>query len=103
MLPGHGTPVRDHRALIDTRIAHHRQRRDRLAALIAERPRTARDLAIGLWGDTAFAHSALTISEILSHVDLLLNDGAVVEVDDGDGVIRFADAKRRADHTPSAD
>ncbi len=31
----------------------------------------------------------LTLSEVLGHTDLLLNEGRVVEVDDGDGRVHF--------------
>lgn len=89
VLPGHGEPVYEHRQLIETRFAHHEQRRDHLHGLITERPRTAYELAVELWGDEAPKQATLTISEILGHVDLLLNAGAVTEEIDGDGLIRF--------------
>jgi glyoxylase-like metal-dependent hydrolase (beta-lactamase superfamily II) len=89
VLPGHGDPIEDHRELIERRLALHRQRRDKLEGLIAERSRSAYELARELWGNVAVTQAYLTISEVLGHVDLMLNDGSVREVADVDGVARF--------------
>jgi len=80
VLPGHGDPVTDHRALIDERFALHRRRADKIERLLAERPRTAYEVATALWGNIAVTQAYLTLSEVLGHVDLLLNDGRVREV-----------------------
>ena len=42
-----------------------------------------------MWGNVAVTQAYLTLSEVLGHVDLLLNDGLVVEVEGDDGVVRF--------------
>jgi glyoxylase-like metal-dependent hydrolase (beta-lactamase superfamily II) len=89
VLPGHGEPVEDHVALIDERVRLHARRADKLHRLIAERPRTAYELAQAMWGNVAVTQAYLTLSEVLGHVDLLLNDGRVVEHDEA-GVVRFA-------------
>jgi glyoxylase-like metal-dependent hydrolase (beta-lactamase superfamily II) len=89
VLPGHGDPIVDHRELIDRRLVMHERRRDRIAELIAERPRTAYEIAAELWGNVAVTQAFLTISEVLGHVDLLLGDGAVRELVGVDGVSRF--------------
>jgi glyoxylase-like metal-dependent hydrolase (beta-lactamase superfamily II) len=89
VLPGHGEPIEDHRDLIERRFVMHLQRRDKLEGLIAERPRSAYELARELWGNVAVTQAYLTISEVVGHVDLLLNDGRVREVADADGVTRF--------------
>jgi glyoxylase-like metal-dependent hydrolase (beta-lactamase superfamily II) len=83
VLPGHGEPITDHRALIDERFALHRRRAEKIHRLIAERPRTAYEIAQELWGNIAVTQAYLTLSEVLGHVDLLLNDGRVGEVDRG--------------------
>jgi hypothetical protein len=89
VLPGHGEPIEDHRALIEQRFAMHSERRDKLEGLIRERRRSAYELARELWGNVAVTQAYLTISEVLGHVDLLLNDGRVREVTDPDGIVRF--------------
>ena len=88
VLPGHGDPITDHRALIDQRFALHERRAEKLFGLITERPRTAYELAQALWGNVAVTQAYLTLSEVLGHTDLLMNDGRVREVEDG-GVVRF--------------
>jgi glyoxylase-like metal-dependent hydrolase (beta-lactamase superfamily II) len=80
VLPGHGDPVTDHRRLIDERFALHRRRSDKIERLLAERPRTAYEVAQALWGNIAVTQAYLTLSEVLGHVDLLLNDGRVREI-----------------------
>jgi glyoxylase-like metal-dependent hydrolase (beta-lactamase superfamily II) len=88
VLPGHGDPITDHRTLIDERFALHRRRAEKIHKLIAERPRTAYEIAQALWGNIAVTQAYLTLSEVLGHVDLLLNDGRVREVEGG-GVTVF--------------
>lgn len=88
VLPGHGDPVTDHRALIESRFQMHTRRAEKLYRLIAQQPRTAFELAQELWGNVAVTQAFLTLSEVVGHVDLLINDGRVREVTDGD-VVRF--------------
>jgi glyoxylase-like metal-dependent hydrolase (beta-lactamase superfamily II) len=89
VLPGHGDPVLDHRALIDARLALHERRAEKLHRLIAKRPCSAYELAQAMWGDIAVTQAYLTLSEVLGHTDLLLNAGRVREEESG-GVVRFA-------------
>ena len=89
VLPGHGKPIEGHRDLIDTRFVLHRKRADKLHGLIEERPRTAYELAQTLWGNVAVTQAFLTLSEVLGHTDVLVNEGRVREVEE-DGVVRFA-------------
>ena len=88
VLSGHGEPITDHVALIDERFEMHRRRADKIHGLIAEQPRTGYELAQALFGDIAVTQAYLTLSEVLGHVDLLLNDGRVREVE-RDGVAYF--------------
>ena len=88
VLSGHGEPITDHVALIDERFEFHARRADRIYELIAEQPRTGYDLAQALFGDIAVTQAYLTLSEVLGHVDLLLNDGRVHE-EERDGVAWF--------------
>ncbi|HEY6417197.1 MAG TPA: hypothetical protein VIX41_13190, partial [Acidimicrobiales bacterium] len=88
VLAGHGEPVTDHVALIDERFAMHERRAAKIGGLIAERPRTAYEVAQELWGNVAVTQAFLTLSEVLGHVDLLIDRGEVREVEVG-GVIRY--------------
>jgi glyoxylase-like metal-dependent hydrolase (beta-lactamase superfamily II) len=85
---GHGEPIDDHVALIDERFRLHERRAQKILGLIAEQPRTAHDIAQALWGNIAVTQAYLTLSEVLGHVDLLLNAEQVREVD-RDGVSVF--------------
>jgi glyoxylase-like metal-dependent hydrolase (beta-lactamase superfamily II) len=88
VLPGHGDPVVDHVALIDERLAKHERRKEKIYKLIEERPRTGYELAQAIWGNVAVTQAFLTLSEVIGHADLLVNEGRVREVEDG-AVIRY--------------
>ena len=88
VLPGHGEPITDHAQLIDSRFAGYERRKEKLHRLIAERPRNAYELAQALWGNVAVTQAFLTLSEVIGHTDLLVNEGRVREVEDG-AVIRY--------------
>ncbi len=97
VLSGHGEPITDHRALIDQRFAMHQRRAEKLYGLIAEQSRTGHELAQAMWGDVAVTQAFLTLSEVIGHVDLLVNGGVVREVEDGE-VLRYeATSDRPAD------
>jgi hypothetical protein len=66
----------------------HERRAEKLYALVAEEPRTGYDLAQALWGNVAVTQAFLTLSEVIGHLDLLVNDGRVREVEDG-GIVRY--------------
>jgi glyoxylase-like metal-dependent hydrolase (beta-lactamase superfamily II) len=89
VLPGHGEEIHGHVQLIEERFRLHERRARKLLGLIAERPRSAYELAQAMWGNVAVTQAYLTLSEVLGHVDLLRNDGHVVERTEA-GVARFA-------------
>jgi glyoxylase-like metal-dependent hydrolase (beta-lactamase superfamily II) len=88
VLSGHGDPVVDHVALIDDRIAKHERRKEKIYKLIAEQPRSGYEIAQSIWGNVAVTQAFLTLSEVIGHADLLVNEGRVREADDGE-VIRY--------------
>ena len=88
ILAGHGEPITDHVSLIDARLASHQRRKEKIYDLIAERSRTGHELAQAIWGNVAVTQAFLTLSEVIGHADLLVNEGRVREVDDGT-VIRY--------------
>jgi glyoxylase-like metal-dependent hydrolase (beta-lactamase superfamily II) len=88
VLSGHGDPITDHVSLIDERLEFHRRRADRIHELIAEQPRSGYELAQALFGNVAVTQAYLALSEVLGHVDLLLEDGRVRESERG-GVVYF--------------
>jgi glyoxylase-like metal-dependent hydrolase (beta-lactamase superfamily II) len=98
VLPGHGDPVTDPAALIEQRFALHERRALKIEALIAERPQTGYEIAQALWGNVAVTQAFLTLSEVVGHVDLLINAGRVREISDGD-VVRY-EATGEGDSNP---
>jgi glyoxylase-like metal-dependent hydrolase (beta-lactamase superfamily II) len=88
VLSGHGEPIVDHVALIDDRLAKHERRKEKIHGLIVEQPRTGYELAQAIWGNVAVTQAFLTLSEVIGHTDLLVNESRVREVDDGE-VIRY--------------
>ncbi len=90
VLPGHGEPFTDTAGLLDERVRMHERRAAKIAGLIRHEPRTAYELGQALWGNVAVTQAYLCLSEVLGHVDLLLDRGEVVEEDAGEGIVRFS-------------
>jgi hypothetical protein len=70
----------------------HERRARKIHGLIAERPRTAHQLAHAIWGGVALTQTFLTLSEVLGHIDLLVERGEVAELED-EGVVRWKTSK----------
>jgi glyoxylase-like metal-dependent hydrolase (beta-lactamase superfamily II) len=86
LLTGHGDPVADHRGLVRRRLAEHRKRCQRILAVLEEGPANAYGIAKHLWSARTVAEQPLLVVwEVLGHLDLLLDEGAVSEqiLDDG--------------------
>jgi glyoxylase-like metal-dependent hydrolase (beta-lactamase superfamily II) len=88
LLPGHGDPIVDHRALIDERLRMHQRRAAKVLRMLDERPLTAYEIALNMWGNVAVTQAYLTLSEVLGHLDLLARDACVAEREH-DGVVSF--------------
>ena len=88
VLPGHGDPITDHVALIDERLVMTERRKEKILGLLSDRPKTGHEIAQDLWGNVAVTQAFLTLSEVIGHLDLLMNEGAVREVEDG-AVVRY--------------
>ncbi|MEA2126005.1 MAG: hypothetical protein QOI80_2787 [Solirubrobacteraceae bacterium] len=88
VLPGHGEPVTDPRALIDSRFAMHDRRARKIGVMLDARPLSAHEIAQRMWGKAAITQAFLTISEVLGHLGLLVERGDVVARDEDD-LIRF--------------
>jgi glyoxylase-like metal-dependent hydrolase (beta-lactamase superfamily II) len=87
VLPGHGDPILDHAELIDERLRMHRRRAARIYQILAERPLSAYEIALRMWGNVAVTQAYLTLSEVLGHMDLLVaGDQAAERESDGGSV-----------------
>ncbi len=88
VLSGHGDPITDHVALIDERFSFHESRAAKIQQLIEPGPLTAHELAQRLWGNVAVTQAYLTLSEVIGHLDLLIDAGSARELLEG-GIARF--------------
>jgi glyoxylase-like metal-dependent hydrolase (beta-lactamase superfamily II) len=88
VLTGHGEAVTEHVALIDTRLSDMDRRARKILGLVADKPLTAHEIAREMWGEIALKQAYLTLSEVLGHLDLLLEAGTVTETQ-AEGISRF--------------
>jgi glyoxylase-like metal-dependent hydrolase (beta-lactamase superfamily II) len=79
ILPGHGDPILDHTELIDERLRMHRRRAARVLQILDGRPLSAYEIALQMWGNVAVTQAYLTLSEVLGHLDLLVQTGQAAE------------------------
>jgi glyoxylase-like metal-dependent hydrolase (beta-lactamase superfamily II) len=76
VLPGHGEPVYDHRALVDEILAHHQQRGRAILQLLREGDKTVYELGLALFGsELPGVHFFLVMSEVIGHLDVLELEG----------------------------
>jgi len=80
VLPGHGDEVTGIQELIDARIAMHERRAAKMLKLLGDGPMTAHEIARSMWRELSLTQAYLTLSEVLGHLDLLL-DRRVIEED----------------------
>ena len=88
--PGHGDPVRDPNALIERTIEHHIKRKAEVASHLGAEPKSPYEIASEIYPDVSGYDSFLSVSEVVAHLDLVVEDGAAVTTEDESGVIRYA-------------
>lgn len=86
VLPGHGPPFPDHRAVIDRLVAFYGKRQGRIRGLLGDEPRTAYQVSRGLFPAAKPGDVFLTISETIANLEVMEARGEVVRDADG-GVI----------------
>jgi glyoxylase-like metal-dependent hydrolase (beta-lactamase superfamily II) len=87
-LPGHGEVVEDVAGLVRHRLAFHARRKERILKMLDGHPQTLWELTEASFGSrlTRGIDWFLGCSEILGHLDLLEEDGAVTPVPQGEVV-----------------
>ena len=95
LLSGHGDPITAHAALVEERFGQHQRRCERILKVLEGGPATAYAITRQLWSQRTVAEQPLLVVwEVLGHLDLLLDAGAVTEqvTDDGSrhGLAAFA-------------
>ncbi|HJX38223.1 MAG TPA: MBL fold metallo-hydrolase, partial [Anaerolineae bacterium] len=82
VLPGHGEPVYDHRALVDEILVHHEVRGGLILQILRTSDRTVYDLGVALFGgELPGVELFLVMSEIIGHLDVLELEGQVRRVE----------------------
>ncbi|MDQ3645390.1 MAG: MBL fold metallo-hydrolase [Actinomycetota bacterium] len=78
--PGHGPPITDPGSLIRSTVEGHAKRKIEVAGHLAATGKTPYEIALEMWPDASGPDSFLTVSEVVAHLDLVVDDGdAVVE------------------------
>lgn len=88
VLPGHGPAFDRHREVIDTLIAFHERRQEKIEKVLAQQEATAVELVIALFRKASPGKLYLTLSEIVGNLDVLEAKGRVEHRLDG-GVYRY--------------
>jgi glyoxylase-like metal-dependent hydrolase (beta-lactamase superfamily II) len=82
--PGHSDPIDDVIDLIDRTITHHLERKGEVAGHLTERGQSPYELAQQIYPDVKGYDIFLSVSEVVAHLDLVVDDaGAVIEERDG--------------------
>ncbi len=89
VLTGHGEPVDDVGALVEDRFRMHDRRAGKIHRMLVDGgPLTAHDIATRMWGNVAVTQAFLTLSEVLGHLDLLVERDQAAE-EPGEDLTRF--------------
>jgi glyoxylase-like metal-dependent hydrolase (beta-lactamase superfamily II) len=75
---GHGKPATDIPALVAERLSFHRERADRILALMGDESHTLYAITEQMFAHVADAEKFLALSEVLGHLDLLEREHRIV-------------------------
>ena len=89
--PGHGTPIEDVGELVDRTIAHHLERQQEVAGLLTDHGQSPYELAQQIYPDVKGYDIFLSVSEIVAHLDLVVDEGAAV-IEEQDGITYYRSA-----------
>ena len=86
--PGHGDPVTAPGDLIAWTIEHHEKRKASVAGYLTEDGKTPYEIAQEIYPDKVGYEAFLAVSEVVAHLDLVVEDADAV-VEDRDGVTYY--------------
>src|SRR5687767_8861720 len=87
--PGHGDPVTDPGELIRSTIEHHEKRKVEIAGYLGSTGQTPYEVATRMFPHKMEQEGFLAVSEVIAHLDLVVEDGDAV-AEDRDGVVYYA-------------
>jgi glyoxylase-like metal-dependent hydrolase (beta-lactamase superfamily II) len=83
VLPGHGGEIIDFTERIDSILAHHQEREERILAILSDKePKTVYEIALLLFGKMKEHHALLGAGEVQAHLEVLEQQGQVTERED---------------------
>lgn len=86
--PGHGDPITDVAGLIDSTIAGHLERKEKVAALLSGRGQSPYEIAQQLFPGVTGYDIYLSVSEVVAHLDLVSDEGGTV-TEERDGITYY--------------
>jgi len=87
--PAHGDVIRDHRKLIAGYRLHHERRKLQIRRKLEQQPQTAWELAAKLFPKVYESQVFLVMSEVVGHLDVLVDEGSIsIEEDAGREIAR---------------
>jgi glyoxylase-like metal-dependent hydrolase (beta-lactamase superfamily II) len=92
--PGHGGPVHDPDELIRSTIEHHLKRKVQVAGYLTAVPKTVYSIASEVYPNVRDYDIFLAVSEVVAHLDLVVEDGDAVLETGEDGVALYRSASR---------
>lgn len=90
--PGHGDPVADPDQLIRSTIEHHLKRKVQVGAYLTEEPKTIYEIAGEVYPRVRDDDVFLAVSEVVAHLDLVVEDGGGAVEAGPDGVLLYRSA-----------
>jgi glyoxylase-like metal-dependent hydrolase (beta-lactamase superfamily II) len=75
VFPGHGPPIEDPGAVIEEMRTHHRRRTETLATMLEDEGKSGWQLANELFPRLEGFDNFLAVSEVVAHIDLLVDQG----------------------------
>ncbi|HEX9308983.1 MAG TPA: MBL fold metallo-hydrolase [Anaeromyxobacter sp.] len=88
VLPGHGSPFGDHRAVIDRLVGFYGKRQEKIRGLLAAGPTTPWELSRALFPNARSGETFLVMSETIANLEVMEARGEVVR-SFVDGTYRF--------------
>lgn len=90
--PGHGAPVADPHALIRSTIEHHLKRKAEVANFLGPEGKTVFEISSEIYPQVRGYDVFLAVSEVVAHLDLVVEDGDAELATRDDGVVLYRSA-----------
>ncbi len=90
VFPGHGEYLENMKGVIDSYKVHHRQRMDLIWNQLKESPRTVYDMIPSVFPHMPENDTFLAMSEIITHLEILINEGRAMLVESGPPALYLA-------------